>query len=556
MKKIIIILTILMGFTACELNVQPETEFTDSNFWTSEANLRSFSFGLYDVFKGYGNGGFFGGDHFYSTLTDDVMTLDERTEHDFPTAIPATPSGTDWSWSSIRKANVLIDGAKRATVDENVKNKYIGVGRLFRAVLYWEKAREFGDVPFYSTPIESTDQDALFKARDSRVMVVDSIVADLDFAIAHLGDIDDKLEVNKWTALALKSRICLAAATTFEYHNVSGSDATALYQASYDASKEIMDSGNYALDPNYTNLFASEDLSGNSEVILEKQYNENMRHAILSFIFDEPFFGFTLSAVSSFLMTDGKPIAYDGATHPGYTEWVFSTNDSIKTSNTTFETLVDITGNRDRRLSAIVDTTRLVFLFNKGIPMYSPSKYATYDLIKNKPTQGVNATTDAPIIRYGEVLLNYAEAAFELGNITQGDLDKSINLLRARAGVAPLTVAIGFSADDRDPNVEPLLWEIRRERRVELMLEPFRKWDLIRWKKGEYYDDDRSFVGVKADPSIKYETGIDVLYNADGYLYTQKPEDRREPWDDKKYLYPLPADQLVLNSNLTQNPGW
>ncbi len=545
-----------MGFTACELDVQPETEFTDDNFWISEATMRSFSYGLYDVFKGYGNGGFFGGDHFYSTLTDDVMTLDERTERDFPTAIPATPSGTDWSWSSIRKANVLIDGARRATVDEGVRNKYIGVGRLFRAVLYWEKVRVFGDVPFYSTPIESTDQEALFQARDSRVVVVDSIMADLDFAIAHLDDADDKLEVNRWTALALKSRIGLAAASTFEYHNVAGANTTALYQASYDASKEIMDNGSYALNDDYTELFASENLTGNSEVILVKQYNENMSHAIHSFIFDEPFFGFTLSAVSSFLMTDGKPIAYDGGTHPDYTEWVFNTNDSIKTSNTTFETLVDITGNRDRRLSTIVDTTRLVFLFNKGIPMYSPAKYATYALIKDQPTQGVTATTDAPIIRFGEVLLNYAEAAFELGSISQGDLDNSINLLRTRAGVAPLTVAVGFMADDKDADVDALLWEIRRERRIELMLEPFRKWDLIRWKKGEYYDDDRSFVGVKGDPSIKYEAGIDVLYNAGGYLYAQNPEDRRELWNDKKYLYPLPADQLVLNSNLTQNPGW
>ncbi len=556
MKKIILILTIFWSFTACELDVQPETEFTDDNFWTSEANLRSFSFALYKVFKGYGNGGFFGGDHFYSTLTDDVITLDERTEHDFPTTVPATPSGTDWSWGDIRQANVLIDGAKRATVDENVKNKYIGVGRLFRAVLYWEKVREFGDVPFYSTPIDADDQDALYKARDSRVMVVDNIVADLDFAIAHLDDTDDKLEVNKWTALALKSRICLAAATTFAYHNVAGANTAALYQASYDASKEIMDNGPFSLNASYTELFASESLTGNSEVILEKQYNENMSHAIHSFIFHEPFFGFTQSAVSSFLMTDGKPIAYDGATHPDYTQWVFNTTDSIKTSNTTFETTVDITNKRDKRLSAIVDTTRLVFLFNKGIPMYSPVKYATYQLIIDQPTQGVQGTTDAPILRLGEVLLNYAEAAFELGNIAQGDLDKSINLLRARAGVAPLTMAVGFDADDRDADVAPLLWEIRRERRVELMLEPFRKWDLIRWKNGDYYDDDRSFVGVKADPSIKYETGIEVMYNADGYLYAQKPEDRREPWNDKKYLYPLPADQLVLNSNLTQNSGW
>lgn len=556
MKKLFIIITLIFSFTACKLDIQPKTSFTDENFWTSEANLRSFSFALYDVFKGYGNGGFFGGDHFYSTLTDDVITLDDRTESDFPNVVPATPSGTDWAWADIRQANVLIEGAKKATVDVSISQKYIGVGRLFRAVLYWEKVREFGDVPFYNEPLDDTDTDALFKARDSQVVVVDSIVADLNYAIAHLEDADTKTEVNKWTALALKSRICLAAASTFKYHNISGSNPTALYQEAYDAAKEIMNNGPYVLNSDYTELFASEDLTGNSEVILVKIYNENMAHAIHSFIFHEPFFGFTLSAVSSFLMADGKPIAYDGAAHPNYTEWVFSTTDSIKTSLTSYKTDVNIANGRDKRMAAIIDTTRLVFPFNKGVPMYSPAKYATYDLIENQPTQGVQGTTDAPIIRLGEVYLNYAEAAFELGTLTQSDLDNTINLLRDRAGVAPLSMGVGFSADDRDPAVDPLLWEIRRERRVELMLEPFRKWDLLRWKDGPYYDDDKTFVGVKPDPNLKFEAGIDVLLNSDGYIYSQAPGDRRKPWDDKKYLYPLPADQLTLNPNLTQNSGW
>ena len=558
MKKITSIFAILLIFTACEdfLDIQPETEFTDDNYWTSEANLKAFSYGLYDVFTGYGMGGFFGGDHFFSTLTDDVITLDDRTEYDFPKTVPASQSGTDWYWSSIRKANVLIQGAKKASVNESVRRKYIAIGRLFRAVEYWEKVRVFGDVPFYNKPIESTDKDALYKARDSRIAVVDSIVADLDYAIANLEEVNDRVNVNKWTALALKSRICLAAASTFDYHNVAGSNPTALYQASYNASKEIMDNGPFSLHNSYVELFASEDLGGNSEVILMKKYNENYRHSILSFIFHEPFIGFTLDAVSSFLMTDGKPISYDGAPHPSYSEWIFSTTDTILVAFTSYKIPVDITVNRDRRIKDIIDTTRVVFLFNQGIPMYSPSKYATYQLIEDQPTQGVQATTDCPVIRLGEILLNYAEAAFELGTITQGDLDNTINLLRARAGVAPLTLAVGFAADDRDPTVDPLLWEIRRERRVELMLEPFRKWDLIRWKNGPYYDKDEAFVGIKPDPAVVFEDGINVLLNANGYLYAQAPADRREPWDDKKYLYPLPADQITLNPNLIQNPGW
>jgi len=559
MKKIIFILTIIIFFTACEkdfLDIQPETEFTDDNFWTSESNLQAFAYGLYINFKGYGNGSFFGGDHFFSVNTDDVMALDDRTELDFPTTVPATSSGTDWNWAYIRKANILIEGASKASVDEATKNKYIGIGRFFRAYMYWEKVRTYGDVPFYDKPIESTDEEALYKARDSRVDVVNKIIEDLDFAIANLEDSPDKLHVTKWTALALKSRVCLAAGTTFKYHNVSGSNPNALLQASYDASKTLMQSGMFSLHPSYVELFASEDLSTNPEVILLKKYNENMRHSIMSFIFHEPYFGFSYSAVSSFLMADGKPISYGGSSHPAYTEWEFSTTDTLKTAFTSYAVHVGATEGRDSRMANIIDTTRLVFLFNKGIPMYSPVKYVTYDLIKEQPTQGVQATTDAPIFRYGEVLLNYAEAAFELGTISQGDLDNSINLLRARAGVADLTIGVGFDADDRDPTVDPLLWEIRRERRVELMLEPFRKYDLIRWAKGPYYDKDDSYYGVKVTPAVKWESGITVLKTPDGYLYTQAESDRRTPWNDRKYLYPLPDDQLTLNPKLTQNPGW
>lgn len=546
-------------FTACEkdfLDIQPKTEFTDANFWTSESNLQAFAYGLYGNIKGYGSGGFFGGDHFFSTNNDDVMTLDDRTEYDFPTTVPAISSGTDWSWDQIRKANILIEGAGKASVDEATKNKYIGVGRFFRAFLYWEKVRTFGDVPYYDAPINSTDVDALYKARDSRVEVVNKIVEDLDFAIANLDDNDNKLLVNKWTALALKSRICLAAGTTFKYHNVSGSNPNALLQASYDASAAIMASGLFSLHDNYSEIFASEDLSSNHEVIMLKKYNENLRHSILSFIFHEPFFGFSHSAVSSFLMADGKPVSYDGSAHPDYTEWEFSTTVNIITSFTSFATYVGEADDRDKRMANIIDTTRLIFPFNKGIPMFSPVKYATYPLIREQPTQGVQATTDAPIFRYAEVLLNYAEAAFELGTISQEILDNTINLLRNRAGVAHLTMAVGFDADDRDPAIDPLLWEIRRERRVELMLEPFRKFDLIRWANGLYYDKDDSFYGVKVDPAVNFEAGITVLKTPDGHVYSQAEGDRRTPWNDRKYLYPLPADQLTLNTNLVQNPGW
>ena len=559
MKRITYLLAVLFVFSiyGCEdfLDVKPETEFTNDNFWTSESNLEAFSYGLYSAFKGYGNGGFFGGDHFFSVNNDDVIALDQRLELDFPTSVPATASGTNWTWGYIRKANVLIQEAAKAPVDESIQKRYVAMGRFFRALLYWDKVRRYGDVPFYDKPIDPADEEALYKARDSRVFVVDKILEDLNYAVENLSDDQTKVKVTKWTALALKSRVCLAAATTFKYHNESDADVNKLLNASVDASNQLMNA-HFSLHNNYSELFASEDLTGNSEIILTKKYNENMRHSILSFIFHEPFFGFSHSAVKSFLMKDGKPIKYDGANHPGYQEWVFKFDDTIRTSMNSIKVDVGIARGRDNRMYQIIDTTRLVTLFSKGIPMFSPIKYANYDIAENQPTQGVQATTDAPIFRLGEVLLNYAEAKAELGTITQDDLDKSINLLRARAGVAPLSVNVGFSADDRDPDVDPLMWEIRRERRIELMLEPFRKWDLIRWRKGPYYDAEDAYYGVKVDPSVVFEPAIEVIKTDDGHLYAQKPEDRRTPWNDRKYLQPIPQDQITLNPKLGQNPGW
>ncbi|HHH55149.1 MAG TPA: hypothetical protein ENK91_15915, partial [Bacteroidetes bacterium] len=305
MKRITYLLALVLIFTSCEeyLNVEPETEFTDANFWKSESNLESFSYGLYPNFKGYGSGGFFGGDHFYSVNNDDVIALDQRLELDFPTTVPATTSGTNWSWAQIRKANVLIEGASNsADLAQAVKDKYVAIGRFFRAYLYWEKVKRYGDVPYYDKPINSDDVDALYAPRTPQTEVVDKIVEDLDFAIANLSDDGTKVKVTKWTALALKSRICLAAATTFKYHNVSGADVNKLLNASVDASNQLMESGKFSLHPNYSELFSSEDLTSNSEVILVKIYNENMKHAIPSFIFHEPFFGFSYSAASSFLM--------------------------------------------------------------------------------------------------------------------------------------------------------------------------------------------------------------------------------------------------------------
>jgi len=152
---------------------------------------------------------------------------------------------------------------------------------------------------------------------------------------------------------------------------------------------------------------------------------------------------------------------------------------------------------------------------------------------------------DDPIFRYAEVLLNFAEAKAELGEISQQDLDISVNLLRDRVGMPHMKTNIDFV----DPNwpdwevpIEPLINEIRRERRIELAVEGFRFDDLRRWKAGKLVTNPKTYLGARDPATNNYR----VLY----------PGRESRPWDDKNYLYPLPLNELTMNNNLTQNPGW
>ena len=202
-------------------------------------------------------------------------------------------------------------------------------------------------------------------------------------------------------------------------------------------------------------------------------------------------------------------------------------------------------------------------------------------------------TSDKPIFMIEEVLLNYAEAAWELNQFDQTVADKTINLLRDRAGVAPMVVAeIDANFDpNRDKGtapwtrgydaktnyeVDPVLWEIRRERMVELMGQGFSFCDVKRWHKAAYYANRQpcgawvtasnlpygtgSFTGRFVDYNAIQQTGSATAQNNDagsGWIYTyESPLSVGAGWNDIFYLEMIPQDQINLNPNLEQNPGY
>ena len=221
--------------------------------------------------------------------------------------------------------------------------------------------------------------------------------------------------------------------------------------------------------------------------------------------------------------------------------------------------------------------------------------WKNYDMWEFSTGSSAFCTADKPIFKIEEVLLNYAEAAWELQQFDQAVADKTINKLRERADVAHMVVA--DINDNFDPNrdkgnapwwtgnggkfgnynVDPVLWEIRRERQIELFGEGFAFYDVRRWAKAAYYVN-RQPCGLwttAADniyaPKANAYTGQFVDYDeivangkaaaenntaGSGWIYTYESPLAHGGWLDTYYLSMVPTSQIVLNKQLTQNPGY
>ncbi len=534
----------------------------DDSYWVSEDNVRTFAYGFYPAyFEGYSSGFdlAWGGFSYGQTLTDDVAP---STPTAFTRVVPT--SGGGWTFTWVRKANLFINRVQRVNMSDEAKRHWTGVGRLFRALEYNDLVKRFGDVPWYGHEIIDPEDPELYKPRDSRILVMDSVLQDFKYAAENVraNDGTNQLTVTRNVVLALMSRVFLFQGTFLKYHNINQQKATEYLQASQWAANEVMMSGKYSIGDPYRSVFNSVDLAGKKEIILYRRYEATiLTHSLHSYVNLEAQTGASKDAVESFLSKDGLPIMvsplYKGD-----------------------KTIINVTTDRDARLTEIFARELRI----RGVHSnYSTSGYVAIkffnEAIKDVP-DGLSQTntTDAPEIRFGEVLLNYAEATAELGNLTQADLDKSINLLRARPGInmpklqviggQPAVNGVVYDDPKRDPTVPSLIWEIRRERRVELMFEGFRYDDLRRWKKLEYLDTE-----VKKDINrgawirkVDFPAATVTLEGSttEGYIIPAPSAATARRFDPatglKYYMEPLPLDQITIYTNkgyvLTQNPGW
>ena len=540
--KLIVAFVAVWFVQACNddfLERQPLDEINNDIFWNTENDLMVYNNSLYNIARDDDNIPILmAHDDGFSSNNTSIWYLDEFTDNIAPIhprhnlyqevrsgkhLVPSNPQMYGYQgWNFVRSINFGLENYDRANIDQEIIDKYAGEARLFRGWFYADKVQKFGDAPWLDKTL-SVDSEELFAPRTPRNEVMANVLEDLNFATTALpddwGDGNAPGRLNRWGALLVKSRVCLFEGTFQKYHG--GADAEMWLQEAANAAKEVMDKGPYTLystgDPenDYNAYHRVLDLTGNPEVMYWRKYQLGIFTNHVQNYWSDYSGGATKSMVDDYLCTDGLPISLS----PLYQGDV---------------QIEDVFVNRDPRLRQTVlhpdDSEKYKYHNADGrdyprlVGMEGGRKSTTgYHIIKVYNADDMigkafnTAESPAIILRFGEVLLNYAEAMAELGQLTQADLDISINLLRDRVAMPRMDLGT-LPADPRyaADGVSPLIAEIRRERRVELFMEGFRYTDLMRWKQGKKLE--------KPDLGIRWDAGAEARYEKATVKTTVDPE--------------------------------
>lgn len=557
----IILMSAALMLTSCNdsfLDRIPHDALTDANYWQTETHLSSVANTFTSSLSGK--------DWLNKTeiMADSApwsVTTAWRTIGGGYFTSDASQINSVWSaaYTGIGRTNYFLNNYQRATgVKEEVRERYAAEAYFYRAYNYWILTSLFGDVPLVTSELNVESPD-VFRGRDARKDVIDRITKDLEDHYKALPEYvaagsSDFGRVSQCAALALLSRIYL-------YNG--------RYEDAVSACERAMSSTYYKLystghpDVDYVNVFnytgrASRN-PANKETLIAFVYNYDLgessrtSHNLSRECWvpnDYARFTPTASMIECYLTKDGK--IWDPNSATSY-EDVFKDRDPRMTQSI----LAPGTKWEGGESGDMLSTDKTVFTY----PKFDNSKdgcmsYTGYYMRKYVEPSTVKDVghddNDIVLIRYAEVLLNYAEAKEQLGTLTQSDIDKTINLLRDRVGMVHLKLSeIPAGSDIRT--------EIRRERRVELFFEGHRYFDIIRWKQGEILGED--LLGVRKDyldPARLKEGIIGNLkwktVNGKEYLVL---ESGRTFDPEKNYLLPVPFTQMQLNPQLApNNPGW
>ena len=569
------LLTGVLAVSSCNkiLDKPPLDQIPDDQLKFTATEMKLYSNQFYPAFPGWFPGAYTGGIFWLDNASDNLVHGNYNYSAQLSGTGTVPPSGGGWDWGNIRAVNYFLANYQTSTDDPAQTNTYVGEIYFWRAWFYFSLLKQFGDLPWYNKPLTTEDMEALQAPRVKRNSIVDSILQDLDQAVTLLAAPGqaEPLRINRGAALAFQSRVALYEGTWEKYHNgtvfgVEGADYNKYLRKAADVALKLMNAGYYSISPisddprfGYWRLFNQKDLSSNPEMILWKKFDKalGLTHFGQNMMaYGGGNTGLSKQLVDDYLCTDGKPIAISSSYRGDNTVQLQITNRDPRLAQTFL-----LPGYP--RIITNGDTTGRFIL--PDINLLGDGRCTTgFEIFKGiapDDADGTGSATASIIFRYAEVLLNYAEAKVELGEGTQQVLDQTINVLRDRVSMPHLSANVGFTDPHWEfPELSPLLNEVRRERRVELALEGYRFDDLMRWSADQlirrplYGAKYQQFVGKPFDPPLN-----NIAVSADGYIFPLKNTPASNGWQfnpGRDYLLPLPSNELVLNKNLKQNPGW
>lgn len=563
-KNIIIGFSFGLLVSSC-LDLSPKDQMSDSNMWETASDFKYFA------------NNFYGWTRDFKKVTSDGPHSDERSDlftgasvNVYSHGSNSIPTSDSWytdNYKYIRRANLILQNAKNYSRDDI--NTYVGEAYFFRAYFHFDLVQLYGDV-IKVDKVMDIDSPEMNQERNDRGEVIDFILDDLNKAVELLPDEpEEDGRICKMVAYAFISRVALYEGTWQKFRD-NTERGKALLDIAVNAADKVIASKKYELfKPEslgiyaYKYMFTLENVKSNPAGLTKKDNKEYIfyrRHdEILAPIGTNITEGYCANAVylnrklvNMYLCSNGLPIQYNGKTNELFKGYDTETSEFENRDNRMLNCMLQkgqkYWKNEDNQCRVTWDENeegRLTCDVNKGTG-YQNQKWCTERQVKSE-YEGY----DYPIIRYAEVLLNYAEAVYELNDdIEDADLDKSLNLVRKR--VNPTMPGLSKAlVKDNGLNMRE---EIRRERTIELVHEGFRLDDLKRWKTAEK-EMPMDIVGIKWE-GTKFETSwtnaSTIKRNDEGCLIL---EDGRS-WSEKNYLYPLPSDQTQLNPKLGQNPGW
>ncbi len=607
-KKYFYSILACIAFMSCKKDIldrPPLTSIRDEAYWRNEDDIRLFANGFYpQYFTGFNTG--FTTDYTPVrgyTFSDDLTG--RNVQSNFEATVPAsrgantegaawlsTYAGPNWNFAWVRKSNIMIDRVEtvaKTNISTDAYKHWSAVGRFFRGFEYSRLVSVFGDVPYFDKVIAENDIPTLYKDRDNRGVVMDKVYDDFKYVLANIRENDGVQNLNRNVAAAFISRLMLFEGTYEHYHNLDVAKAKKYLEFAVEAANIVITSNKFNFNRDFKSLFASESLVGHPEVLLYRVYDAGLSvtHSIGSYSNGTEVVGAdpNLDLAKSFIVNDGK--VWQNSTVANATS--FSIPDLAKTRDPRFEaTFID---------RPIVASATLLYGYK-----FASREAITFIGKTYPPAWGSNTNTnDAPVMRLAEVVLNWIEAKAVLAEfhggaaVTQSELNRSINAIRNRPlddaatlkglqKTAPLQLTALPNDPDRDADVSPLIWEIRRERRMEFVFEHSRLLDLKRWKKLQYMIFSRKpdylmgpWVNIPVEvPSLLTASNVNKIRvrKADGTIVTYNGTNasqmvgfwmvenaqNRLAFTDKNYLAPVGLAQIVQYEErgykLTQTKGW